>query len=112
MEFLLIKHLHLYVSHPVYFRNNFAKPYTFLTYGKRVSANLLVPYAVNISAMGYAVPGIIIAVGVLLPFAWLEDLWIHFHVGVLAVAFGFVVVAACIIVDDLSEVLLLRSRTS
>jgi len=52
---------------------------TFLAYGKRVSSHFIVPYSVNTSAMGYAVPGIIIAVGVLLPFAWFDnalDAWL------------------------------------
>jgi len=52
---------------------------TFLAYGKRVSSHAFVPYSVNLSAMGYAVPGIIIAVGVLLPFAWFDntlDTWL------------------------------------
>ena len=35
---------------------------TFLAYGKRVSSHFVVPYSVNISIMGYAVPGVIIAV--------------------------------------------------
>ncbi len=58
---------------------------TLLAYGKRVSTNFLIPYSVNISAMGYAVPGIIIAVGVLLPFAWLDntlDSWLRDHFGI------------------------------
>ncbi len=46
---------------------------TVLAYGKRVSTQFIVPYTVNFSAMGYTVPGIIIAVGVLLPFAWLDN---------------------------------------
>ena len=46
---------------------------TVLAYGKRVSTHFIVPYTVNFSAMGYTVPGIIIAVGVLLPFAWLDN---------------------------------------
>jgi len=46
---------------------------TLLSYGKRVSSHYIVPYSVNTSAMGYAVPGIIIAVGVLLPFAWFDN---------------------------------------
>ncbi len=53
---------------------------TFLAYGKRVSSNFIVPYSVNASSMGYAVPGIIIAVGVLLPFAWFDntlDSWLE-----------------------------------
>ena len=46
---------------------------TILAYGKRLSSHFLIPHSVNISAMGYAVPGIVIAVGVLLPFAWLDN---------------------------------------
>lgn len=52
---------------------------TFLAYGKRISTHFIVPYSVNTSAMGYAIPGIIIAVGVLLPFAWFDntlDTWL------------------------------------
>ncbi len=58
---------------------------TFLAYGKRVSTHFMVPYSVNISAMGYTVPGIIIAVGVLLPFAWFDntlDTWLNKYFGI------------------------------
>lgn len=58
---------------------------TFLAYGKRVSTHAFVPYSVNMSAMGYAVPGIIIAVGVLLPFAWFDntlDTWLTNKFGI------------------------------
>jgi len=58
---------------------------TLLAYGKRVSAQFIVPYIVNISAMGYAVPGIIIAVGVLHPFARLDnsiDAWLQNSFGI------------------------------
>ncbi len=58
---------------------------TLLANAKRVSDSLVIPYTVNISAMGYAVPGIIIAVGVLLPFAWFDnmlDSWLTANVGV------------------------------
>jgi iron(III) transport system permease protein len=58
---------------------------TFLAYGKRVSSHFVVPYSVNISIMGYAVPGIIIAVGVLLPFAWFDnalDTWLTNKFGI------------------------------
>jgi len=58
---------------------------TFLAYGKRVSSQFIVSYSVNISAMGYAVPGIIIAVGVLLPFAWFDntlDSWLENNFGI------------------------------
>ena len=57
---------------------------TFLAYGKRVSTHFTTPYFVNTSAMGYAVPGIIIAVGVLLPFAWFDnalDAWLVSNFG-------------------------------
>ena len=58
---------------------------TFLAYGKRVSKHFVIPYSVNISAMGYTVPGIIIAVGVLLPFAWFDnflDAWLTHNFGI------------------------------
>ncbi len=58
---------------------------TFLAYGKRVSTHFIIPYSVNISAMGYTVPGIIIAVGVLLPFAWFDntlDAWLTKQFGI------------------------------
>ena len=53
---------------------------TFLAYGKRVSSHFLIPHGINVCAMGYTVPGIIIAVGVLLPFAWFDntlDTWLR-----------------------------------
>ena len=55
---------------------------TLLAYGKRIGAHPIIPHAVNLTAMGYAVPGIIIAVGVLLPFAWFDnaiDAWLRQH---------------------------------
>lgn len=58
---------------------------TILAYGKRISSHFIVPYSVNTSAMGYAVPGIIIAVGVLLPFAWFDnalDTWLSNNFGI------------------------------
>ncbi|MEJ2116191.1 MAG: ABC transporter permease subunit [Gammaproteobacteria bacterium] len=58
---------------------------TFLAYGKRVSSHFIVTYSVNTSTMGYAVPGIIIAVGVLLPFAWFDnalDAWLGNKFGI------------------------------
>ena len=44
-----------------------------LGYGKRLHPGALETGAVRLSAMGYAVPGTVIAVGVLLPFAWLDN---------------------------------------
>ena len=58
---------------------------TTLAYGKRVSNYFITSYTVNISAMGYTVPGIIIAVGVLLPFAWIDnsiDHWLQQSIGI------------------------------
>jgi iron(III) transport system permease protein len=44
-----------------------------LGYGKRLHPGTVEIGAVRLSAMGYAVPGTVIAVGVLLPFAWLDN---------------------------------------
>ena len=44
----------------------------FMVYGKRQSNNRLIKLGVRFVAMGYALPGTVIAVGVLLPFAWLD----------------------------------------
>jgi iron(III) transport system permease protein len=56
-----------------------------LAYGRRLRGNALTRTAVGIASMGYAVPGTVIAVGVLLPFAWLDnalDAWMRSHLGV------------------------------
>jgi iron(III) transport system permease protein len=45
----------------------------FLAYGKRVHATWPVNFSVRLAGMGYAVPGIVIAVGVMLPFAWIDN---------------------------------------
>jgi iron(III) transport system permease protein len=45
----------------------------FLGYGRRVQGSVAVTGAVRLAAMGYAVPGTVIAVGVLLPLAWLDN---------------------------------------
>lgn len=44
-----------------------------LGYGKRLYPGYVETSAVRVSGMGYAVPGTVIAVGVLLPFAWLDN---------------------------------------
>jgi iron(III) transport system permease protein len=46
----------------------------FMAYGKRRISNPLTRIAVNLSGMGYAIPGTVIAVGVMLPFAWVDKL--------------------------------------
>lgn len=44
-----------------------------LGYGKRLHPGPVETQAARVSAMGYAVPGTVIAVGVLIPFAWLDN---------------------------------------
>ena len=53
-----------------------------LSYGKRLLKTPVVNVSVSVASMGYAVPGTVIAVGVLLPFAWLDntvDAWMREH---------------------------------
>lgn len=61
-----------------------------LGYGKRLRNDPLVNLASRIAAMGYAIPGTVIAIGVLIPFAWadtqlnhLSKLWLGNNVGLL-----------------------------
>lgn len=52
----------------------------FMAYGKRLRPGRTVGAGVRLAAMGYAVPGTVIAVGVLLPFAWFDrtvDAWMR-----------------------------------
>ncbi|MFQ5659232.1 MAG: ABC transporter permease [Gammaproteobacteria bacterium] len=54
----------------------------FIAYGKRLQANLLTGLAVRVLSMGYAIPGTVIAVGALLPFAWVDNTlsaWMQAH---------------------------------
>jgi iron(III) transport system permease protein len=44
-----------------------------LAYGRRLTKRRSVAVAVRIAGMGYAVPGTVIAVGVIIPFAWLDN---------------------------------------
>ncbi|MCB1706307.1 MAG: iron ABC transporter permease [Halioglobus sp.] len=44
-----------------------------LGYGKRLHPGPLEQQAARVSSMGYAVPGTVIAVGVLIPFAWMDN---------------------------------------
>ncbi|MCP4490748.1 MAG: iron ABC transporter permease [Gammaproteobacteria bacterium] len=45
----------------------------FLAYGKRIIAGRAVNASIRIVASGYAIPGTVIAVGVIIPFAWLDN---------------------------------------
>ncbi|HET8807964.1 MAG TPA: iron ABC transporter permease [Methylophaga sp.] len=44
-----------------------------MAYGQRMYPDKAIRYAVRIAAMGYAVPGAVIAVGVMIPFAWFDN---------------------------------------
>ncbi len=44
-----------------------------LAYGRRLHPGTVETVAVRTASMGYAVPGMVIAVGVLIPFAWLDN---------------------------------------
>ncbi|MDX1513840.1 MAG: iron ABC transporter permease, partial [Gammaproteobacteria bacterium] len=57
----------------------------FLAYGKRAHRSGLVDFSVSLAGMGYAVPAIVIAVGVMLPFAWIDnavDGWLRAQFGI------------------------------
>ena len=43
-----------------------------LGYGKRLNPSPLVSLAARLASIGYAIPGTVIAIGVLIPFAWLD----------------------------------------
>ncbi len=57
----------------------------FLAYGRRLHPGRMETVSVRTAAMGYAVPGTVIAVGVLIPFAWFDnqlDQFLREHFGV------------------------------
>ena len=57
----------------------------FMAYGRRLHDHWAVAGAVRVAGMGYAVPGTVIAVGVLIPFAWLDnslDAWMRARFGI------------------------------
>ncbi|MCI0401618.1 MAG: iron ABC transporter permease [Gammaproteobacteria bacterium] len=57
----------------------------FMAYGKRLYPSAPAEFAVRLAGMGYAVPGVVIAVGVMLPFGWLDntvDAWLRTTVGI------------------------------
>lgn len=56
-----------------------------LAYGKRLRPGPATALVVRMSGMGYAVPGTVLAVGVMIPFAWLDntlDGWLRAHFGI------------------------------
>jgi len=52
----------------------------FLAYGQRLLPSKLTMVSIRIAAIGYAIPGIVIAVGIIIPFAWLDQQIHHFMV--------------------------------
>ena len=44
-----------------------------MAYGVRLNPNLLTRTSTRIGAMGYAIPGSVIAVGILIPFGWIDN---------------------------------------
>lgn len=52
----------------------------FLAYGQRLLPGKLTMVSIRIAAIGYAIPGIVIAVGIIIPFAWLDQQIHHFMV--------------------------------
>lgn len=57
----------------------------FMAYGRRLHPSPAVAAALRVAGMGYAVPGTVIAVGVMLPFAWIDntiDAWMRAQFGV------------------------------
>ncbi len=56
-----------------------------LAYGKRLRGLLSVRAAVRLAGMGYAIPGTVIAVGILLPLGWIDntvDAWARASLGI------------------------------
>ncbi|MCU0833353.1 MAG: iron ABC transporter permease [Chromatiaceae bacterium] len=56
-----------------------------LGYGRRLQPTRSVSAAVRLAGLGYAVPGTVIAVGVIIPFAWLDnsvDAWMRAQLGI------------------------------
>jgi iron(III) transport system permease protein len=56
-----------------------------LAYGARLNPNPVARAAARVAGMGYAVPGSVIAVGVLIPFAWADNLidgWLRASFGI------------------------------
>lgn len=45
----------------------------FMAYGQRLHNNFFIRLLVRLASMGYAIPGMVIAIGVVIPFAWLDN---------------------------------------
>src|SRR5690625_6015127 len=56
-----------------------------MAYGVRLNPGLTTRISTRISSMGYAIPGSVIAVGILIPFGWLDnsiDSWLRSTFGI------------------------------
>lgn len=56
-----------------------------MAYGARLNPNWLTKVSTRIGSMGYAIPGSVIAVGILIPFGWIDntiDSWFREHIGI------------------------------
>ncbi|MCU7966217.1 MAG: ABC transporter permease subunit, partial [gamma proteobacterium symbiont of Bathyaustriella thionipta] len=45
----------------------------FMSYGQRLKNSPVIHLMVRIASMGYAIPGTVIAIGIVIPFAWLDN---------------------------------------
>ena len=57
----------------------------FLAYGKRIFPGKLTIISIRTASIGYAIPGTVIAVGVIIPFAWLDgsiDAFMRYNFGI------------------------------
>jgi len=56
-----------------------------MAYGVRLNPNYLTKFSTRIGSMGYAIPGSVIAVGILIPFGWVDntiDSWLRDNMGI------------------------------
>ena len=57
----------------------------FMAYGKRLLQSRTVDFSVRVVATGYAIPGTVVALGIIIPFAWLDNSlngWLQARYGV------------------------------
>ncbi len=62
----------------------------FLAYAKRYSVKSIIQASVNAASLGYALPGTIIAIGVIIPFSWLDHRLIAWAERLLGLDIGLV----------------------
>ena len=57
----------------------------FMAYGQRLHPVFVIKLSVRMTSMGYAIPGTVVAVGVMIPLAWLDqslDSWLRVNLGI------------------------------